>query len=77
VAGIIGRHKFIYDVWGDTVNTAARMESHGEPNRVQISAATFHRVRETFRCELRGPLQVQGKGLMETYFLEARRPAPG
>ena len=73
VAGIIGRHKFIYDVWGDTVNTAARMESHGEPNRVQISGATYHRLRGEFRCVLRGPLEVKGKGLMETYFLEGRR----
>ena len=64
VAGIIGKHKFIYDVWGDTVNTANRMESHGVPNRVQISAATFHRVRDVFRCEPRGPQEVKGKGMM-------------
>ncbi len=76
VAGIIGKHKFIYDVWGDTVNTANRMESHGVPNRVQISAATFHRVRDVFRCEPRGPQEVKGKGMMETYFLESRLP-PG
>ncbi len=74
VAGIIGKHKFIYDVWGDTVNTANRMESHGEPNRVQISAATFHRVRDAFRCEPRGPQEVKGKGMMETYFLKSRLP---
>jgi class 3 adenylate cyclase len=55
VAGIIGKHKFIYDVWGDTVNTANRMESHGVPDRVQISAATFHRVRDALRCEPRVP----------------------
>ena len=74
VAGIIGKHKFIYDVWGDTVNTANRMESHGVPNRVQISAATYHRVRGTFRCEPRGPQEVKGKGMMETYFLGNRLP---
>ena len=73
VAGVIGKHKFIYDVWGDTVNTAHRMESHGEANRVQISAATHHRVRDAFRCEARGPQEVKGKGMMETYFLEGRR----
>jgi len=72
VAGIIGKHKFIYDVWGDTVNTANRMESHGVPDRVQISAATYHRVRESFRCEPRGPQEVKGKGMMETYFLLSR-----
>jgi class 3 adenylate cyclase/CheY-like chemotaxis protein len=76
VAGIIGKHKFIYDVWGDTVNTANRMESHGVPDRVQISAATYHRVRDTFRCEPRGPQEVKGKGMMETYFLLSRR-SPG
>ena len=76
VAGIIGKHKFIYDVWGDTVNTANRMESHGVPDRVQISAATFHRVRDSFRCEPRGPQDVKGKGMMETYFLTGRLP-PG
>ena len=75
VAGIIGKHKFIYDVWGDTVNTANRMESHGVPDRVQISAATFHRVRGAFRCEPRGPQEVKGKGMMETYFLLNRLPS--
>jgi adenylate cyclase len=76
VAGIIGKHKFIYDVWGDTVNTANRMESHGVPDRVQISAATFHRVRDAFRCEPRGPQEIKGKGMMETYFL-LNRLTPG
>jgi class 3 adenylate cyclase len=74
VAGVIGTRKFIYDVWGDTVNTANRMESHGMPDRVQISAATFHRVRDAFRCEPRGPQDVKGKGMMETYFLTGRLP---
>jgi adenylate cyclase len=76
VAGIIGKHKFIYDVWGDTVNTANRMESHGVPNRVQISAATYQRVRDAFRCEPRGPQEFKGKGMLETYFLLGRLP-PG
>jgi adenylate cyclase len=72
VAGIIGQHRFIYDVWGDTVNTASRMESSGLPNRIQISEATYQRVRERFRCEPRGPVEMKGKGTMMTYFLEAR-----
>jgi adenylate cyclase len=72
VAGIIGQHRFIYDVWGDTVNTASRLESSGLPNRIQISEATYQRVREKFRCELRGPVEMKGKGTMLTYFLEAR-----
>jgi class 3 adenylate cyclase len=69
VAGIIGKHKFIYDVWGDTVNTASRMESHGEPDRIHLSASTYLRIRDAYACEARGPLQIKGKGLMETYFL--------
>jgi adenylate cyclase len=73
VAGIIGQHRFIYDVWGDTVNTASRLESSGLPNRVQISEATYQRVSDKFHCELRGPVEVKGKGTMLTYFLGARR----
>jgi adenylate cyclase len=69
VAGIIGKNKFIYDVWGDTVNTASRMESHGEPDRIHLSASTYLRIRDAYECEARGPLSIKGKGLMETYFL--------
>jgi adenylate cyclase len=72
IAGIIGKHKFIYDVWGDTVNTASRMESHGEPDRIHLSAATYLRIRDAFECQPRGPLEIKGKGLMETYFLRGR-----
>jgi len=73
VAGIIGQHRFIYDVWGDTVNTASRLESSGVPNHIQISEATHHRIADKFRCELRGPIDVKGKGAMLTYFLRERR----
>jgi class 3 adenylate cyclase len=73
VAGIIGQHRFIYDVWGDTVNTASRLESSGVPNRIQISEATLHRIGDRFHCELRGPIDVKGKGAMLTYFLGERR----
>jgi adenylate cyclase len=72
VAGIIGQHRFIYDVWGDTVNTASRLESSGLPDLIQISEATYQRVKSTFRCELRGPVEIKGKGTMVTYFLGAR-----
>jgi class 3 adenylate cyclase len=72
VAGIIGQHRFIYDVWGDTVNTASRLETLSLPNRIQISEATFQRVRDVFRCEARGQLEIKGKGLMPTYFLGQR-----
>ena len=61
VAGIIGRHRFIYDVWGDTVNTASRLETSGLPDRIQISQETYQRIRDKFHCELRGPVEVKGE----------------
>jgi adenylate cyclase len=71
VAGVIGTHKFAYDVWGDTVNTASRMESHSLPGRIQVSAATRSALDSGFTFEPRGALEIKGKGLMETYFLVA------
>ena len=72
VAGLIGQHRSIYDVWGDTVNTASRLESSGLPSRIQISETTYQRVRDAFHCELRGPVALKGKGMMLTYFLGGR-----
>jgi len=72
IAGVLGTHKFVYDVWGDTVNTAKRMESYGLPGRVHVSATTRRALGEAFRFEPRGPLKVKGKGSMETYFLYRR-----
>jgi class 3 adenylate cyclase len=69
IAGVLGTHKFVYDVWGDTVNTAKRMESYGLPGRVHVSAATRRALGNAFRFEPRGPLEIKGKGSMETYFL--------
>lgn len=69
VAGVIGTHKFIYDVWGDTVNTASRMESYSLPGRIHVSAATRLALGNRFKFEPRGPLQIKGKGIMETHFL--------
>jgi class 3 adenylate cyclase len=69
VAGVIGRDKFIYDLWGDTVNTASRMESHGVPGCIQVTARTYQRLRDGYRFERRGPIPVKGKGEMVTYFL--------
>jgi adenylate cyclase len=69
IAGVLGTHKFVYDVWGDTVNTARRMESYGLTGRVHVSAATRRALGEVFRFEPRGPLVIKGKGSMQTYFL--------
>jgi class 3 adenylate cyclase len=69
VAGVIGRRKFIYDLWGDTVNTASRMESHGLPGTIQVTEAVFSRLRGRFRLEPRGTVDVKGKGPMSTWLL--------
>lgn len=73
VAGVIGRRKFSYDLWGDPVNTAARMESHGEPGRMQVTAAVELRLRDRFIFEPRAETEVKGKGRMRTYFLVGPR----
>jgi class 3 adenylate cyclase len=72
VAGVIGKRKFSYDLWGDTVNTAARMESHGVPGKIQVTEAVYRRLRDKYRFAVRGPVEIKGKGVMETYFLNAR-----
>ena len=69
VAGVLGTHKVAFDVWGDAVNTAKRMETYSLPGRVHVSAATRHALGNAFYFEPRGPLDVKGKGPMETYFL--------
>jgi class 3 adenylate cyclase/HAMP domain-containing protein len=74
VAGVIGQKKFIYDLWGDTVNTASRMESHGVPGRVHVTAATFALLRDTFELEPRDPIEIKGKGRMQTYLIVGKRP---
>lgn len=71
VAGVIGKRKFLYDLWGDVVNTASRMESHGVPGRIQITEATRNRLDKPFVLEKRGPIDVMGKGEMHTWFLNS------
>jgi len=68
-AGIIGNIKFQYDIYGDTVNTASRMESHGEPGKIQVSKDTYEILKDEFVLERRGTIDVKGKGQMETWFL--------
>ena len=72
VSGIIGTHKFIFDVWGDTVNTASRMESHGAANEINVSDASYLRLRDKFAFQPRGVIELTGKGPMEAYFLQGR-----
>jgi class 3 adenylate cyclase len=69
VAGVIGRHKFIYDLWGDTVNIASRMESHGLANHIQCSGAVYEALPTGFVFESRGSVDIKGKGPMPTWFL--------
>jgi len=72
VAGVIGLKKFIYDVWGDTVNMASRMESTGVPGRLQVSGETHDRLAKEFTFEHRGLVDVKGKGAVETWFVLGR-----
>ena len=74
VAGVIGTEKFAYDVWGDTVNIASRLESSGEPGRVNISADTYEIVKPFFDCEYRGLVKAKSKGEIAMYFANAIRP---
>ena len=72
VAGVIGKKKFIYDLWGDSVNTASRMESHGLPGQIQVSESTYIRIKHLFQFEDRGNMEVKGLGLVRSYLLTAK-----
>ncbi len=69
VAGVIGEKKFAYDVWGDTVNTASRMESSGTPGRINISGETYSLVKDLFHCSYRGRVNAKNKGEVEMYYV--------
>jgi adenylate cyclase len=73
VAGVIGRKRFLYDLWGDAVNMASRMESHGSPGQIQVTRATYELLRDEFVLDTRGVLPIKGKGDVETWYLVARR----
>jgi adenylate cyclase len=76
VAGVVGTKKFFYDVWGDTVNVASRMESTGEAGRIHVSDATYQLIKDGFECAERGEIEVRGKGKMRTWYLVAARASP-
>jgi adenylate cyclase len=77
IAGVIGSKRFLYDLWGDAVNTASRMESHGTPGEIQITGATYELLKDEFLCRRRGTIVVKGRGQMETWYLEGPRTDDG
>jgi adenylate cyclase len=77
VAGVMGTKRFLYDLWGDAVNTASRMEEHGTPGDIQITNATYELLKDEFVCRRRGTIEVKGKGQMETWYLIEPRSDDG
>ncbi|MCP5496152.1 MAG: adenylate/guanylate cyclase domain-containing protein [Leptospiraceae bacterium] len=73
VAGIIGKKKFIYDLWGDTVNIASRMESHGLPGKIQVTETVYNKLQNHYTLKERGKLEIKGKGFMNTWWLEGKQ----
>ena len=73
MAGVVGRKKFTYDIWGDAVNVASLMESSGEAGRIVISESTYHCVKDEFECKRRGPIKGKNKGVLESYFLNRNK----
>lgn len=74
VAGVVGHKKFAYDVWGDTVNTASRLESSGVPGKINIAVSTYELVKDLFNCEHRGQVKAKNKGEIDMYFLNGIKP---
>ena len=75
VAGIVGVKKFAYDIWGDTVNVAARMEQNSEPNHINISQTTYEFVKDKFKCTYRGEIEAKNKGKLSMYFVDTQEKA--
>jgi class 3 adenylate cyclase len=69
VSGVVGKRKYTFDIWGDAVNTASRMESSGAVGKVNVSAYTYDLIRNDFKCEYRGKIDAKGKGQVDMYFV--------
>lgn len=76
VAGVIGKRKFSYDLWGDTVNTASRMESTAEVGTIQVSQQVYERIKDSYEFEPRGSIAIKGKGNLTTFDLISKKTAP-
>src|SRR5437762_7384359 len=76
VAGVVGKKKYAYDIWGSTVNIASRMESNGTPGRVNISAATYEMIKHQFECSHRGKIYAKNLGDLDMYFVEYQKSLP-
>jgi class 3 adenylate cyclase len=70
VAGIVGVKKFAYDIWGDTVNTAARIEQNSLPGKINVSESTYMLIKDNFNCEYRGEINAKNKGQLKMYFVD-------
>ena len=74
MAGVVGKNKFVYDIWGDTVNVASRFEQTGEEGKINISESTYYAVRDYCECEERGEIEVKNKGLVNAFWLRNLKP---
>ncbi len=73
IAGVVGIKKFAYDIWGDAVNTAARMQQNGEEGKINISGTTYDLIKHRFNCTHRGRIEAKNKGLVDMYFVDGRK----
>ena len=76
VAGVVGKMKYAYDIWGSTVNIASRMESNGEPGKVNISSATYELIKDYYECSYRGKISAKNIGEIDMYFIEREHAIP-
>ena len=73
VAGVVGSKKFAYDIWGDAVNIASRMESNSEPGKINVSENTYELIKDDFDCEYRGEITVKNRGMLKMYFVNSSK----